>query len=174
MVANDKSTAARKILVSGCINGRAVRYNATGVDVESPIWDRWVAEDRLVWFCPELGAGMAVPRRPAETVGGDGAAVLAGVATVLEDTGGDVTDIFVKGAQLALARAVADGCVAAVLTDGSPSCGTTYVYDGSFKGGTYAGMGVTAQLLADNGIAVFPENQLDLVDDYVRSGGDHS
>jgi len=160
----------RKILVSGCINGGAIRYNATGVEFESPIWDRWVAEGRLVWFCPEVDAGMATPRPPAETIGGDGAAVLAGTARVLEDTGDDVTDIFVKGARLALARARADGCVAAVLTDGSPSCGSTYVYDGTFKGGTYPGMGVTAQLLSDNGIAVFPENQLDRVDEYVRSG----
>jgi uncharacterized protein YbbK (DUF523 family) len=161
--------ATNKILVSGCINGRPIRYNATGVDFESDIWDRWEAEGRLIRFCPELGAGMAVPRRPAETVGGDGAAVLAGNAKVLEDTGGDVTDTFVKGAELALARAVADGCVAAVLTDGSPSCGSTYIYDGTFGGGTYAGMGVTAQLLADNGIAIFSENRLELADEYVRS-----
>jgi uncharacterized protein YbbK (DUF523 family) len=166
MTADDTGTMA-KVLVSGCINGRPIRYNATGVDVESETWDRWVDEGRLVPFCPELAAGMAVPRPPAETVGGDGAAVLSGDALVLEDNGNDVTDVFVRGAQLAVARALAQGCVAAVLTDGSPTCGTTYVYDGSFEGGTVPGRGVTAQLLHDNGIRVFSEEQIHLADAFL-------
>ena len=56
-----------RVLVSGCLNGRPIRYNATGVDVESEIWDRWEQEGRLVHFCPELAAGFSVPRPPAET-----------------------------------------------------------------------------------------------------------
>ena len=75
----------------------------------------------------------------------------------------------VAGAELAAQRAAADGCVMAVLTDGSPSCGTTYVYDGSFSGGTTKGMGVAAQLLQDHGIQVFPEDQIDEADRYLRS-----
>lgn len=87
----------------------------------------------------------------------------------MEDTGADVTDRFVLGAQLAVERARASGCVVAVLTDGSPSCGTSYVYDGSFTGETVLGMGVVAQLLADNGIPVFAESQLELADAVLRS-----
>ncbi len=83
---------------------------------------------------------------------------------MLEDNGTDVTEMFVTGAELAVERAVASGCVAAVLTDGSPSCGTTYVYDGGFTGGTIPGMGVTAQLLSDRGIAVFAESQIEEAD----------
>jgi len=56
------------------------------------------------------------------------------------------------------------------LTDGSPSCGTTYTYDGTFKGGTVPGMGVAAQLLHDRGIAVFPEDQIEQADQFLRSG----
>ena len=81
----------------------------------------------------------------------------------------DVTDLFVAGAKLAVQRALADGCVMAVLTDGSPSCGTTYNYDGTFTGGTVAGMGVTAQQLSDQGLRVFPEDQLGEADRYLRS-----
>lgn len=158
-----------KVFVSGCINGAPIRFNATNVEVVSDVWDRWVAEGLVVSFCAELAAGFPVPRRPAETVGGDGAVVLAGGATVMEDTGADVTDRFVLGAQLAVERARASGCVVAVLTDGSPSCGTSYVYDGSFTGETVLGMGVVAQLLADNGIPVFAESQLELADAVLRS-----
>jgi len=158
-----------KILVSGCLNGRPIRYNETNVSVESEIWDRWDSEGRLVAFCPELAAGMPIPRAPAEIVGPTASVVLEGRGRVEEDNGTDVTDEFVNGARLAAQRATAEGCVMAVLTDGSPSCGTTYTYDGTFTGGTVEGMGVTAQLLHEQGLRVFPENQLDEADRYLRS-----
>lgn len=59
-----------KLLVSGCLQGRALRYNATYVPVNSLIWDRWSAEGRLVRFCPEVAVGFPIPRPPAEIVGG--------------------------------------------------------------------------------------------------------
>ena len=162
------STEMRRVLVSGCINGPAIRYNRTNVKVVSPIWDRWVQEGRVVPFCGEIAAGFAVPRPPAEIVISDSIGVLNGTGTVREDIGTDVTAMFVRGAELAVAEAVEHGCVAAVLTDGSPSCGSTYQYDGSFEGGTRNGTGVVAQLLIDHGIRVFPETQLELADRFIR------
>ena len=159
----------RKILVSGCLNGRPVRFNGTNVSVESDIWDRWESEGRLVAFCPELAAGFSVPRAPAEIVGSTASVVLQGRGRVEEDNGTDVTDMFVDGARLAAERAVAEGCVMAVLTDGSPSCGTTYIYDGTFTGGTVEGLGVTAQRLASEGLRVFPEDRIEEADRYLRS-----
>ena len=95
--------------------------------------------------------------------------MLVGDAVVREDNGRDVTDLFVRGAELALKTAKAQGVVAAILTDGSPTCGTSYVYDGTFTGGTMPGRGVAAQLLLDNGIAVFSEDEIELADQYLRS-----
>lgn len=158
-----------KVFVSGCLNGRPIRFNSTAVSVESEIWDRWESEGRLVSFCPELAAGFPVPRAPAEIVGSTASVVLKGRGRVEEDNGTDVTDEFVKGARLAAERAIAAGCVMAVLTDGSPSCGTTYTFDGTFTGGTVEGMGVTARLLCDQGLRVFPEDQIDEADRYLRS-----
>ncbi len=132
----------------------------------------WESEGRLVPFCPELAAGFPVPRAPAEIVGSTAAVVLHGRGRVKEDNGTDVTDMFVDGARLAAQRAGAEGCVLAVLTDGSPSCGTTYTYDGTFTGGTVEGMGVTAQLLHDHGLPVFPEDRIDEADHYLRSIGE--
>jgi uncharacterized protein YbbK (DUF523 family) len=160
--------AQAKVLVSRCINGPPIRYNQTSVEVRSEIWDQWAAEGRLVPFCSELEAGFAVPRPPAEILGGDGSNVLAGDAVVLEDTGSNVTDRFLEGAKLAVARALKHGCVVAVLTDGSPSCGSTYTYDGSFSGDTIVGMGVTARLLADHDTPVFSEDQLEEADKVLR------
>ena len=158
-----------RILVSGCLNGPAIRFNQTNVQVKSPIWDRWSTEGRLVHFCAELAAGFPVPRPPAEILGGDGQTVICGIGTVAEDNGNDVTGRFLRGAELAVEHALERGCVAAVLTDGSPSCGSTYIYDGTFKGGTKPGTGVVTQLLMDNGIKVFPETQLAEADAYVRA-----
>lgn len=162
-------TRLARVFVSGCLNGPPIRFNTTNVEVESQIWSRWAAEDRLVSLCPELAAGFGVPRPPAEIVDGDATAVLVGTARVREDTGVDVTDMFVRGAKLAVERAVAGGCVAAVLTDGSPTCGTTYIYDGTFEGGTTAGRGVAAQLLHERGIAVFSHEQLEDADRFIRA-----
>ncbi len=42
----------------------------------------------------------------------------------------------------------------------NPSCGYGKIYDGSFSGNIIISNGVTAGLLAENGIKVFGENQI--------------
>ena len=158
----------RKILVSGCLNGPRIRFNETNVPVDSVIWQRWEAEGRLLPACPELMAGFAVPRAPAEMVGATAVEILDGRGRVREDNGSDVTDPFLEGATNAAALAIEHGCGMAVMTDGSPSCGSTYVFDGSFTGGTIPGRGVTAELLERSGIRVFAESQLAEADAYLR------
>ncbi len=150
-----------KVLVSSCLLGESVRYHGGDARIDSGILDRWRAEGRLVPTCPETAAGLPVPRSPAEIVGGDGVQVLKGDAYVGDRTGQDVTKAFVAGAGDALDRAVAAGARLAVLKDGSPSCGTTYVYDGTFRGQRNPGMGVTAARLSERGIRVFNERQLE-------------
>jgi uncharacterized protein YbbK (DUF523 family) len=61
----------------------------------------------------------------------------------------------------ALEMAVSQGCRFALLTDGSPSCGTSFVYSGRFDGAARKGNGVVAALLAENGIAVFSEREIE-------------
>lgn len=80
----------RRILVSGCLNGPAIRYNRTNVEVVSPIWDRWEADGLLVPFCAEISTGFPIPRPAAEIRGGDGSDVRSGtgvVAQLLIDNG---------------------------------------------------------------------------------------
>jgi uncharacterized protein YbbK (DUF523 family) len=150
----------RRVLVSGCLQGQALRYNATCVPVSSLIWDRWSAEGRLVRFCPEIAVGFPVPRPPAEIVGGTAGDVLAGFARVEEDNGADVTSLFRLAARRALDRAVEAGVALAVLVDGSPTCGSSMIFDGSFTGRTVPGRGVAAEELLRHGIPVFHEGQI--------------
>lgn len=122
---------------------------------------RWQQEQRLVIHCPELAAGMPVPRPPAEIMSADGKDVMHGQARIIENTGQDVTEHYQLAAWLALRTAQESGCSAALLTDGSPTCGSQLIYDGSFGGIHKAGRGVAASLLAEHGIAVFSERQID-------------
>lgn len=150
-----------RVMVSSCLLGAPVRYNGSDAPSDKKILSKWKQEGRLVHYCPEIAAGFPVPRPPAETVGGDGTIVLLGNAKVFEDTGADVTEMFIDGAEKALKFARKNDVGVAILTDGSPSCGSTYVYDGNFKGGTVPGKGVTAALFEQNGIRVFNEFQIE-------------
>lgn len=151
-----------RILISACLLGHAVRYDGKGKLLVHPAIDRWREEGRLVTICPEMAGGMAVPRPPAEIENGlTGEDVLDGKARVIEVTGGDVTAEFVAGAERALAFASDNGCTFALLIDGSPSCGSGLIYDGSFAGIKHAGRGVTAALFRRSGIEVFSHHDID-------------
>ncbi|PLU39947.1 purine-nucleoside phosphorylase [Sinorhizobium medicae] len=151
-----------RILVSACLMGQAVRYDGASKPLVHPAIDRWRREGRLVTICPEMTAGMPVPRPPAEIEGGrTGAEVLAGRARVLERTGGDVTAEFRRAAQNALALASETNCRFALLIDGSRSCGSGFIYDGRFSGERVAGEGVTAALLRANGIEVYSDRDIE-------------
>ena len=151
-----------RILVSACLMGHAVRYDGAAKPLRHPAIDRWRREGRLVAICPEMSAGMPVPRPPAEIEGGGtGADVLAGKARVLEKTGGDVTAEFRRAAENALALARETNCRFALLIDGSPSCGSGFIYDGSFSGTRHPGFGVTEALMREAGIEVFSDRELD-------------
>ncbi len=83
-----------KILVSACLMGFRVRYNGSEKAQLSAQLARWEQEQRLVIHCPELAAGLSVPRPPAEIMSADGKDVMHGQARIIENTGQDVIDIF--------------------------------------------------------------------------------
>lgn len=117
-----------------------------------------VGAGEAVPVCPEMIGGLSSPRRPAEIVDGDGEDVLDGRARVVDDQGRDVTDAVLAGARQALALVREHGLSEAVLKDGSPSCGSREVYDGSFTGTRRPGEGVTAALLRRHGVRVLSEH----------------
>lgn len=158
-----------KVLVSACLLGSNVKYNGGANPQSSEILARWRGEGRIVSVCPEVAGGLGVPRPPAETVDGDGRAVLAREASVLTDSGDDVTEAFVRGAEVALAAARNGQVTVAVLKARSPSCGSRQVYDGTFSRTLRDGVGVTTALLEAHGIAVFSEEELEEADRALRA-----
>jgi uncharacterized protein YbbK (DUF523 family) len=144
-----------RILISACLVGQKVRYDGQDKPTPSPLIQKWQDEGRLVPLCPEMLAGLGVPRAPAEIV------VDGTTQRICDDTGNDVTDAFMWGAQSALGVATRQNCRFAILTDGSPSCGSTFIYDGSFSGQRIPGKGITTALFEASGIQVFPQTALD-------------
>jgi uncharacterized protein YbbK (DUF523 family) len=150
-----------KILLSACLLGNPVRYDGKSKTLQNPVLDQLLAQDRVISFCPEVAGGLPVPRAAAEIQAGDGAAVIAELATVKTQDGTDVSGYFLSGARQALALCRQHDITVAVLTESSPSCGSSRIYDGSFTRSGIPGSGVTAALLGQHGVKVFNQHQLD-------------
>ncbi|MFC4321281.1 DUF523 domain-containing protein [Litchfieldia salsa] len=146
------------IVVSSCLAGLKVRYNGTH-SLDEKI-NKLVAENKAVTICPELLGGFSTPREPAEIVGGTGEDVLDGNAIVVDRSGNDVTELYIKGAYATLATVKQIHATTIVLKENSPSCGSSMIYNGEFNGTKMAGNGVTSALLKRNGLQVISEDQL--------------
>ncbi|MCD7984348.1 MAG: DUF523 domain-containing protein [Desulfovibrio sp.] len=137
-----------RYVVSGCLAGLACRYDGGSNPCAAVI--RLVEEGRAIPACPENLAGLPVPRLPCELAEG----------SVLSRDGRDLTEDFLRGAQLALRTAQSRGCTAAILKSRSPSCGFGRIYDGTFSRTLCPGEGVWARLLREAGFALFSEEHL--------------
>jgi len=158
-----------KLLVSACLLGNPVRYDGKAKILQHAGLAALIEQQRVVGFCPEVAAGLPIPRAAAELQAGDGKAVIAGRATVATRDGSDVTHYFVTGAKQALELCKQRGIGVAVLTESSPSCGSGNIYDGSFSRHSIPGSGVTAALLQHHGIRVFNQHQLDAALEFLES-----
>ena len=136
------------ILVSGCLLGLNCKYN--GGNNDNAAVHKFLEGKEYVIFCPERASGLPAPRLPSEIRGGK----------VYSKAGDDVTAEFTAGAEKALAFCKTHGVTQAILKARSPSCGVHAVYDGTFTGKVIPGMGVTARLLAENGIELMDEEDL--------------
>ena len=152
---------AETILVSACLLGAPVRYNGKDKKSDHAALQRWIDEGRVVSVCPEVLGGLGTPRPPAEIV------QIGGLRRVTTNAGQDVTAEFERGAAAALEQAARHGARIAILKEGSPSCGTSFVYDGTFTSTPVSGDGVAAALLRSRGIRVFSEHELDAAAAYV-------
>ena len=163
-----QTTHKQKILISACLTGEKVRYNGTDLLIEHPLLKQWHSNGRLVSVCPEVTGGMSTPRAPAEIINGNGETVLSRQTTVVNNIGEDVTQAFILGAQETLQIAKENHCIAAILTEHSPSCGSNMIYDGSFSDQRTKGMGVTTALLEQHNIRVFNQEQIEQLALYLK------
>ena len=146
------------ILISACLAGLNVRYNGTNC-IDDRV-QKLVLEKKAITVCPELMGDFSTPREPAEIVGGNGEDVLDGKASVIERSGRDVTELYIKGAYATLQKALEVGATQVVLKENSPSCGSAAIYNGEFNGMKIVGEGVTTALLRRNNIVVLSEEDV--------------
>lgn len=135
-------------LVSACLAGMNVRHDGGNKANRKVI--ELVKAGKAIAVCPELLAGFSIPREKMEIRNG----------RVFSESGKDVTEHVLKGAQEVLRIAKLFGAKEAVLKSNSPSCGKGKVYDGTFSGKLTEGDGITAELLMRNGINVLSEEEL--------------
>lgn len=145
-----------KVLVSACLLGHNTKYNGKNNLNEKLI----SLNDKLefVLMCPEVEGGLSIPRTPAEIKENK----------VINKDNIDVTNNYLKGANLALEKALKNNIKVAIVKEKSPSCGKNYIYDGTFTNTLIEGKGITTSLLAENGIKVFTENEIELFLEYVN------
>lgn len=140
-----------RVLVSACLLGVNCRYNGIPQADES-VTELLTRDDiTLIPVCPEQLGGLMTPRTPSEQIG----------ERVMDEQGNDRTESFVQGAKEALHLAKLYECEVAILKERSPSCGSGFVYDGTFSHTQVPGDGVCAGLLKKNGIHVFGESKLE-------------
>lgn len=143
------------IAVSACLGGVCCRYD--GQAKCDKRLTQWVENKHTVLICPEVLAGLSVPRVPAEIVGGVGDDVWHGRAKVIDKCGNDVTEAFKLGAIRTYERLNTCSVTTIILKERSPSCGSTVIYDGTFSGKVRQGSGVTTAYLIKQGLQVFSE-----------------
>jgi uncharacterized protein YbbK (DUF523 family) len=106
--------------------------------------------------CPEQLGGLPTPRVCCEIVIGEN-----GEKKIISKDGKDFTKEYVEGAEKTLAIAKIIGIKKAILQSRSPSCGYSRIYDGTFNGKLIKGNGLTAELLTQNGIIVYTEDEIE-------------
>ncbi|MFA5007184.1 MAG: DUF523 domain-containing protein [Candidatus Izemoplasmatales bacterium] len=132
------------IAVSACLLGFNCKYD--GGNNLDPRVVEYVRNKTVIPICPESFGGLPTPRIPSE--------IVTPGALVKNARGEDVTAYFDRGKKVTLELLKKHRCTQAILKDGSPSCGFSYVYDGTFSGTTIPGRGETASHLLAGGVRI--------------------
>ena len=155
-----KTSFNKKILVSSCLYGYCTRYDGKSNILKDKTFLDWKNRGLLIPVCPEVLGGLPIPRKPCEILNN----------RVINCDGEDVTDYFIKGADEALKIAKENNVIFAILKDGSPSCGSKHIYDGTFSHTKIIGNAVLAKKLLENGILVFCENDIATAKVFLNEG----
>lgn len=138
-------------LVSACLVGVNCRYNGKSTLSEHLV--KLFEAGKVIPVCPEVLGQLPIPRQPAEIIREQDGSI-----RVISKSGKDVTKEFLDGAIKTLEICRNAGIEVAILQSRSPSCGYGKTYDGSFSGNLIEGNGLAADLLAQNGIKIYNED----------------
>lgn len=138
-----------KIVVSACLLGENCKYSG-GNNYDPKVAD-FVRGRDVIPVCPEVLAGLGIPRTPIEIRDG-----------VVVDRNGKVVDGAIREAVEKILRQLeGEPIQCAILKARSPTCGVRQIYDGSFSGKLVDGAGVLAQALKAAGCHVIDNEELE-------------
>jgi len=135
-------------LCSACLLGYRCRWDGKNNKNKKVL--ELSKKEILIPVCPEEMGGLPTPRDPIE----------GGAGKLYSRLSKPPTKGFEDGAKSVLKLAKKYKVKEAILKDGSPSCGVHMIHDGTFSHQKTKGRGVTADLLAKNGVVVISENDL--------------
>lgn len=139
-----------KLLISACLIGENCKYSGGNNALPEEQLRQLKENYELIPVCPEQLGGLPTPRTPAERR----------EEKVITRDGRDVTAEFHAGAERVRQISIDDTIRRALLKSRSPSCGRDRIYDGTFSGTLIRGNGVTAQILLEQGISVYTEEEI--------------
>ena len=137
-----------KIVVSACLLGRNCKYN--GGNNDDPRVAAFVEGREVIEVCPEVLAGMGIPRIPMEIKDG----------RLVNREGVDVDAPNRRAVEAILEQLRGEDIDCVILKSRSPTCGVHQVYDGTFTGTLVDGMGIFARALRDAGYRVVDAEDL--------------
>lgn len=137
-----------KLIVSACLLGRNCKYN--GGSNYDPKVAAFAAGREVIEVCPEVLAGMGIPRVPMELRDG----------CLINRAGENVDEPNRRAVATILERLRDEEIECAVLKSRSPTCGVRQVYDGTFTGTLVDGSGILARALMDAGYTVIDAEAL--------------
>ena len=147
-----------KVLISACLLGDNVKYSGGNNLTPELVTLLEKYNVKIVKICPECFAGLPIPRVPSE-IRED---------KVFSKDGRDITEEFLDGAEKTYEVVERKQADFAILKERSPSCGSSYIYDGSFSGKVIEGQGFTARKLNEENIIVFSEENLEEIEKYLQ------
>lgn len=144
-----------EVALSACLAGQKVRY-----DGKACLSDKYDPQDYLL-ICPEILAGLLVPRSPIEIKGSiinnSYDDLINGLIKVVDQDGDDYSQVLLNGVLKAFALIKEHDIKKVILKSKSPSCGKGLIYDGNFNNNLVIGDGILTALLIKNGIEVICE-----------------
>ena len=144
-----KGVLMKKIIVSACLLGRNCKYSGGNNRNEAVI--SYVKGKEVIPVCPEVAAGMPVPRPPVELREG----------RVISCEGKDLDAVYRAGVARTLKEIEGEEIACAILKAKSPTCGVHEIYDGTFSGKKIKGRGILAEALVKAGIRIIDEKDVE-------------
>ena len=138
-----------KIIVNACLLGRTCKYNGGNNYDEKVV--AFLKDKEVIEVCPEVLAGLGVPRTPIEIVNG----------VLLDRDGNSVDEALRDAVGQILEQISGEDIECAILKSRSPTCGVRQVYDGTFSGTLIDGSGSLAQALKDAGYPVIDAEDME-------------